>query len=124
MKTLITFLLISVAAAGFPQDKKCLKKLKTGNFTYPGKEKEVVVIRTKEEQIEQSLDGNYKIIMAIEWKSDNEYILTVKKLINVPGCLKIGDKILVRITKCDENGFAFDSVSKDCGGSSGYLKYQ
>ncbi|MFI5204028.1 MAG: hypothetical protein ACHQF2_05980, partial [Flavobacteriales bacterium] len=64
-----------------------------------------------------------KIVLKIEWLNDSTYVLTVKKLVNAPGCLSKRDWIKTVITSCTDNRWVGTYTSNKCGsGKCVFLK--
>lgn len=110
--SLVFALFIQPAVAQHTSD---FQDLKTGKFTYVGKEGETEIIRTKRKQVETFNGGKSKLILKIKWMNDSTYILTHKKAINAPGCLQKNDWINVVITRRWGNRFECSCSSENCG---------
>ena len=116
MKTiLVTFTLLLTLNFAFAQDANDPKAFRTGTFVYKGIEDKAKVIRTKKTQTEVFNDGKSKLIMKIKWVDKTSYVLTLKKAINAPGCLKIGDTITATLVKQEGKTFYCKSKSENCG---------
>lgn len=112
---LLTFLTLLVKPV-FSQDQIDFESIKTGRFTYEGKEGEVEIIRTKRKQIEIFNEGKSKLILKIKWINDSTYVLTHKKSINNSGCLDKGDWIKAKILKRKKDRYECSYTSNKCGG--------
>lgn len=102
----------------FSQKQNDFEGFKTGKFAYEGRESEVEIIRTKRKQIEIYNGGQSKLIMAIKWINDSTYVLTLKRSVNVLGCLENGDSIKTTILKRDGDKYFCSFTSNKCGGGS------
>ena len=109
---MVCSLFIQPAAAQLASD---FHDLKTGKFTYEGKEDDTEIIRAKRRQVEIFNGGKSKLILKIKWMNDSTYILTHKKAINAPGCLQKNDWINVVITRRWGNRFECSCSSENCG---------
>lgn len=119
MKQLILLLLALVATVvTFAQDTDCLKKMRTGSFHYSDLGSQATIVRTDKLQTETYNNGQSKLIFKIKWTSDSTYVLILKKIINAPGCLNLGDRIETTITDCSENTYVGASTTKNCGSST------
>ena len=121
---LVSFLVTSVFYSK-AQTKEELQKFHTGTFSYKGMESEVQIIRTKKVQKEIFNKGKSRIIMKIEWLDDSTYVLTVKKIIDSPGCIKKGDKIFATIKSTNGNTYNCAYKSANCGsGETVFIKLE
>lgn len=109
----LTFLFL--ASLAFAQDKVDYSKFRTGTFSYPGQEEDVIITWTKHKQIEVYNGGESKLILKVEWLNDSTYLLTHKKSINAPGCLDKGDWIKTKITQVNGNRYLCESTTNKCG---------
>jgi uncharacterized protein YxeA len=102
MKYLLLHLCLLIAFVSNAQtlNTDCLADYKIGTFSYEGKENEVQIIRTKNQQIEIFNNGKSKAYLKIEWKNDSTYVLTLTKVKNVPNA-QIGQEIVTRIISCE-----------------------
>src|SRR5687767_9594403 len=94
MKPVLTTISISVCCllnVIHAQPSDCLKSLRRGTFFYVGQHEDCIITRTGTIQKEVWNRGKSIMIMKIKWVSDNEYLLIVKKLINVTGQSKVKD---------------------------------
>ena len=119
--TILFILLISFSVQMFSQNKMSYDDLKTGKFTYEGMEGEVEIIRTKKKQIEITNGGESKLISKIDWINDSTYVLTLKKMINSPGCLEKGDWIKSTILNRKGDKYECSFTSKKCGDGTAVL---
>ncbi len=97
-----------------------LKDFRTGTYYYDTLGFHTELTRDSAVQIEKTVINNkaYKMVFNIYWESDSVYILEVTDS-NMPGCLKIGDKLRSTITSVESNKiYAVKSYSKNCGSSS------
>lgn len=94
---------------------------RTGTFVYDNADN-VEVIRTKKKQTTEVDNGARKMVSDIEWMNDSTYVLTVKRIVNYPGCLEVGDQILVQVTGVDGDRFYFEAISKKCGNANGAMR--
>lgn len=70
----------------------------TGKFRYDKASlQHMVVTRTDEQQVEYDPITKTRVEMAIQWKSDCAYTLTVTKIKGSSSGLKLGDKVEVEI---------------------------
>jgi len=83
--------------------KEC-KKFKTGKFKYSNySEKDIHIVRTEDEQIEQLPNG--KLVCDIKWLSSTEYKLTYTES-DLPSYKdKIGESIIVKIIEVKGNSY-------------------
>jgi len=109
--TLLTMVLLPV----FSQEKIDFARFKTGKFTYETKKEQVEIIRTKKKQIEIFNNGMSKVILKIKWINDSTYVLSLKRAINAPGCLKKGDRVVTTILNASEDRYECFFTSKNCG---------
>lgn len=105
------FFLISFNAP----DDDCNKKFHTGHYTLQGQEGKYKLVRVEGMQTEIFNNSSSKIISDMKWISSSEYELTLKKLINVKGCLKKGDVVKVKITACDGTKITCEYTTVSCG---------
>lgn len=125
MKSALTIIFILLSYLAFSQNNKNFKDFKTGTFVYKGKEDEVKIIRTKKTQTEIYNDGASKLILDIKWIDDSNFELKMKKIVNAPGCLKLGDWIKVKIISRKDNEFNCEYSSERCGsGKSVFVKIE
>ena len=124
---IVLFFTILTGSAICAQDTDCLKGLRTGVFVnLPEKDGGVdipyKVIRKKSKQIEIYNDGKSKIVSRIKWINDTTYTLTTTKLVNAPGCDKVGATATVKITACENSIFSFVWSQEGCGEGHSALK--
>lgn len=112
--TLIFIFLACFCTSAKSQSSDDYKKFHIGTFVYGGK-KDVEIIRTKKMQTEVYNAGKSKIIMKIVWLNDSTYMLTVKKLVNAPGCLQKKDWITSVILDIQGNKSICSSRTANCG---------
>jgi hypothetical protein len=59
------------------------------------------------------------------WTSDTTYVLTLKEIVNVKGCLKIGETIRVTVLECKGKRYLAKYTSERCGqGESAFIKVE
>lgn len=85
---------------------ECIQSIKTGIFTRTEENGKTVIERTEKIQTEHLSVNDGTIVSKISWISDDEYELTIKKMIGVgPSILKKGSKMRVKITGCTETSY-------------------
>ena len=104
MKKLLTFILLLLTLSSCAQEKNCAE-FKTGKFKYVDEKLPFEIIRNDTLQIERNLKTSVEIHTSVEWKSECEYILTYKKIININRDVSdiIGKQIFVNILETDGN---------------------
>lgn len=104
--SLLCFIGIAVNKTVAQVSTECIQSIKTGNFTHTDENGITTIERTKKLQTEHQPANGGTIVSKISWLSDDEYELTIKKLIGVgPSVLKKGSKIRVKITACTETSY-------------------
>ena len=124
MKKLI-ILFVAVLGMAFTanaQVSECAKKMREGKFTYEGQENEVEIVRTKTKQTETWNNGKSKLVLEIEWKSDTEYWLTYKRMVNVEkSAVNKGDVIKIKIISCEGNKYFYECRGDNTNYSDGTI---
>ena len=121
---LVSTILFLTHLNGFAQTQEDhLKRHRTGIYQYADSRFAGYVIkRTKKRQIEYSKEKKEKLVLKIEWKSDSEYWLTLKKS-NVSGCLKVGYVIKTQITSATPTSYSSSFIAEGCGaGETKFIK--
>lgn len=123
---ILTLSLIGLNIHSYGQDKDCLASMKTGKFAYEARYgQDVEIIRNEGEQVELTNKGKSKLILDVEWKTEAEYVLTLKEMISSKGCLKLGDWIKVTIVECEGARYVAKYESEHCGkGESVFVKLE
>jgi hypothetical protein len=113
MKNLILILLLNFCLKSCAQEKIC-EDFKIGSFEYSDpKFSEWKVNRTDSTQTEISSKSKIEIYSSIEWKTDCEYILTYKKVLNSDAKEIIGKTITVKILETKSDSYTCISKSGD-----------
>jgi hypothetical protein len=122
----LSLLLNGLSLISFGQNKDCLKSMRTGKFTYAGRNGEgIEILRSKGEQVELTNNGRSKLILSIDWRAEDIYVLTLKKIVNNQGCLNPGDWIRVKIIACEGTSYKAKFDSERCGsGESVFVKLE
>jgi hypothetical protein len=115
MKKALFCLMLALSPMVWSQDSKCNVDYKTGTFIYEDPTVKAIIVRTETQQKESWNDGKSFILMKIKWQNDSTYVLTVKKVVNAPGCVKKGTKIWTTIESCDGKKINFSYKTKSCG---------
>ncbi|WP_179320742.1 hypothetical protein [Winogradskyella helgolandensis] len=104
MKKLLKSIILLLTLSGCAQEKNCAE-FKTGKFNYVDEKLPFEIIRNDTLQIERNLKTGVEIHTSVEWKSDCEYILTYKKILNINRDVSdvIGKQIFVNILEIDGN---------------------
>ena len=110
MKTILITLCLSVISISkvFAQSStECLKNIKTGTFSHTDENGKTIIIREEKLQTEHmAANGGGTIVSKVKWLSEDEYELTIKKVIDLdPPILKKGMKIRAKITQCNESSY-------------------
>ena len=113
LKHLVVFFLIS-CTYGFSQDLDCTD-FRTGEFRYTDPNLSgVIVIRTEKLQIERYEETGEEMHLYIDWISECEYTLTIKKIVNPnpkrPKTNMTGKELPVKILKIEGNIMTFSST--------------
>ena len=113
LKYLVVFFLIS-SAYGFSQDLDCTD-FRTGEFRYTDPNLSgIIVIRTEKLQIERYEETGEEMHLYIDWISECEYTLTIKKIVNpnskMPKANMTGKELPVKILKIEGNIMTFSST--------------
>lgn len=116
MKKHLVFVFVVLSSLNVcAQESACLSKFRVCRFTYKGQEGDIEIIRTKTTQKEIFNHGKSWLLLKIKWINPREYVLTLIRSENAPGCLKPGDTIRSRITQCNNNSFTCESETANCG---------
>jgi len=81
MKNIITLIILFLTLSSSAQEKKC-SELKTGEFEYLNEDLPFKIVRNDSLQIERNLKTGVEIHTSVQWKSECEYVLTYKKILN------------------------------------------
>lgn len=113
LKYIVTFFLISSSIA-FSQDLDCTD-FRTGEFRYTDPNLSgIIVIRTEKLQIERYEETGEEMHLYIDWISECEYTLTIKKIVNpnskMPKANMTGKELPVKILKIEGNIMTFSST--------------
>jgi hypothetical protein len=109
MKNIIITLLLTFTS--YSQEPKC-SNFKCGKFKYSNpKYSEWIVMRTDSTQTEKSSISGIEIKSSIEWKSDCEYVLVYKRVLNAEAKNMIGKIVLVKIVQTESDRYT--CISKD-----------
>ncbi|MFW5851765.1 MAG: hypothetical protein ACOCWB_06050, partial [Bacteroidota bacterium] len=92
-----------------------------GSFSYISDGQKIYVERTLRRQIETMDKGQMKVILKVNWKSETEYDLIVRKTKGFPGIYK-GDVVSVSVNACDENTYEIEAVSGDVKRRTRFVK--
>jgi len=98
-----------------------MEKFREGSFSYIADGQKVYVERTHRRQIETMNKGESKVILKVDWKSDTEYDLIVRKTKGLPGIYK-GEVVTVSVIACDENTYEIEAVSGDVKRRTRFVK--
>lgn len=113
LKYLVVFFLIS-STYGFSQDLDCTD-FRTGEFRYTDPNLSgIIVIRTEKLQIERYEETGEEMHLYIDWISECEYTLTIKKIVNPnpkrPKTNMTGKELPVKILKIEGNIMTYSST--------------
>lgn len=122
MRLLTLHIILLFSLNSFGQDSLCVQKMKVGTFKYVDKQEGVVIVRTKNKQIEYSEDQDWKLVLKVRWVNDSTYVLTHKKSINIEGCLKKGTEIIVTIVACEGDRFKAVYTTEECGDGESWFE--
>ncbi len=104
MKKLHTLIILLLTLSSCAQEKNC-SEFKIGKFKYTDEKMPFEIIRNDTLQIERNLKTGVEIHTSVDWKSECEYILTYKKILNINRDVSdvIGKQIFVNILETDGN---------------------
>jgi hypothetical protein len=111
MKNIIITFLFLLTFTSYSQETKC-SNFKYGKFKYSNpKYSEWIVVRTDSTQTEKSSISGIEIKSSIEWKSDCEYVLVYKRILNAEAKNMIGNIVRAKIVQTESDRYT--CISKD-----------
>ena len=113
IKISVLIIFQGITAHSFSQSE-CLKMMRSGEFVSLAEGYEhYSIIRKKNKQVEYINYGKSKIISKVEWISDTEYKITVKKRVNIDfGSDSVPGVYTFKVTECEGTRHTMETVFK------------